>query len=206
MNAKDSSLVTTNLWIPADTGYFFRYYRMSASGAVSLINADSLPLYWDDAVRTVDSVAVVEMRAAGWTYVARDNENVFRTVYQRTQLNNAGRLFAATCGDAPAAPSSVTATVTNNSGGSPVQVAIAWTGSTDDNAGDSDVRSYAVARRASSGTTWYTVGNAPARGGGSYSFTDYSLVAGSWIYAVKALDCGPNWSTAAEISSAVVIP
>jgi hypothetical protein len=206
VNAKDSSFVTGNLWIPSDTGYFFRYYRMSASGAASLISPDSLPLYWDDASRTIDSIAVVEMRIAGWTYVARDNEDVFRTVYQRTQIANAGRLVAATCGDSPAAPTSVTATVTNNSGGSPVQVAVAWTGSTDDNAGDRDVRSYMVARRASAGTTWYPVGNAPARGGGSYSFTDYSLTPGTWVYGVKAMDCGPNWSSAGETASAVTIP
>ena len=34
VNAKDSTFITGNLWIPADTGYFFRYYRASASGSV----------------------------------------------------------------------------------------------------------------------------------------------------------------------------
>ena len=44
----DSSLVTTNLWIPADTGYFFRYYKVRDTVPVAIAN-NALPLYWDDA-------------------------------------------------------------------------------------------------------------------------------------------------------------
>jgi hypothetical protein len=206
VNAKDSTLVASNLWIPADTGYFFKYHRVAASGTVSEIANASLPLYWDDATRTIDSIGVVEIRAAGWHYSARDNEHIFRTVYSKTTVSNVGLLAARTCGAAPAAPTGVTATVTNNSGGSPVKVAIAWTASTDDAAGSSDVKAYFVARRASAGSTWYSVGNLPARGTGSYTFEDFSLAPGTWVYGVKSMDCGPTWSSVAEQSGTVIIP
>jgi prepilin-type N-terminal cleavage/methylation domain-containing protein len=206
VNNKDSTVVTTNLWIPADTGYFFRYYRVPASGSITEIPRSSLPLYWDDATRTIDSIGVVEMRIASWNYVARDNENVFRTVYQRTYVGNVGRLVARSCGAAPAAPTAVTATATNNSVGSPIYVTVGWTASTDDNAGSSDVQAYSIARRASAGTTWFPVGNLPARGTGSYSFVDYALTQGTWVYGVKSMDCGPTWSSAAEQSGSITVP
>ena len=206
VNAKDSTLVASNLWIPSDTGYFFRYHRVAASGTVSVIDKDSLPLYWDDATRTVDSIGVVEMRAAGWHYSARDNEHIFRTVYAKTTISNVGLLAARTCGAAPAAPTGVTATVTNNAGGSPVKVAIAWTASTDDAAGASDVQVYSVARRLSAGSTWIPVGNLPARGTGSYTFEHFGFSPGTWVYGVRAMDCGPTWSSAAEHTGTVVIP
>jgi type II secretory pathway pseudopilin PulG len=206
VNNKDSTVVTSNLWIPADTGYFFRYYRVPTSGTATLIAQNTLPLYWDDATRTIDSIGVVEMRIAAWNYVARDNENVFRTVYQRTHIANVGNLTARSCGAAPAAATVVTATATNNSVGSPVYVTVGWTASTDDNAGASDVQAYSVARRASAGSTWYPVGNLPARGTGSYSFVDYALTKGTWVYGVKAMDCGPSWSSVAEQSGTTTIP
>ncbi len=206
VNAKDSTLVASNLWIPADTGYFFKYHRVAASGTVSEIDQDSLPLYWDDATRTIDSIGIVEFRAAGWHYSARDDEHIFRTVYAKTTISNVGLLAARSCGAAPAAPTGVTATVTNNSGGSPVSVAIAWTASTDDAAGSSDVKAYFIARRASAGSTWYSVGSLPARGTGSYTFEDFALTQGTWVYGVKSMDCGPGWSAVAEQTGTVIVP
>ena len=206
VNAKDSTYVTGNLWIPSDTGYFFQYYRVSAAGAISQIAQNTLPLYWDDATRTIDSIGVVEMRIAGWYHNARENLEVFRTVYQRTKVNNVGLLVARTCGTAPGAPTGVTATATNNAGGSPVSVAIAWNASSDDNAGANDVVSYTVMRRPSAGATWTDVGNYPARATASYTFTDYALTNGTWVYGVAAADCGPTWSTTAQQGGTIVIP
>lgn len=207
VNAKDSTFVTGNLWIPADTGYFFKYYRASATGSVSAIANNVLPLYWNDATRTIDSIGVVEVRSAGWHFSARDNENIFRTVYSKTAIHNLGRLVAAGCGAAPAAPTGVTATVSYSaaSATSPVSVTVAWNASTDDGAGANDVQSYTVMRRASGNTTWIPVGSAPARGSAA-TFTDYALVTGTWVYGVKAMDCGPAWSAAAEQSGTVTIP
>jgi prepilin-type N-terminal cleavage/methylation domain-containing protein len=206
VNNKDSTLITTNLWVPSDTGYLFRYYRVGASGEATQIAQNTLPLYWDDATRTIDSIGVVEMRIAGWHYSARDNEHIFRTVYQRTLIRNVGLLTARSCGAAPAAPTGVTATATNNSVGSPVLVTVGWTASTDDAAAANDVRAYEIARRASAGTTWYSVGNLPARGTGTYSFVDYALTKGTWVYGVRSMDCGPSWSSAAEQSGSITIP
>lgn len=208
VNGKDSTRVTNNLWIPADTGYFFKYYRVSAAGAMSQIAQNTLPLYWDDATRTIDSIGVVEMRIAGWYHAARENTDVFRTIYQRTRIANVLALATPTrCGAAPAAPTGVSATVTNNTATTPVPVSVAvvWTASTDDAAGSADVRGYVV-MRTSGGGTWVSVGNLPARGTGTYTFTDYKLKQGAWTYGVAAMDCGPTWSSTASASSPVTIP
>lgn len=206
VNAKDSTIVTTNLWIPPDTGYFFKYHRVAASGPASQIASASLPLYWDDAARTIDSIGVVEMRIAGWYFNARDTTNTYRTVYQRTPIRNVGRLTPSTCGAAPAAPSAVTATPATNAGGSPVSVTVGWNASTDDGAGAADVRVYSIARRPSAGATWTGVGNATARSAGTYQFIDYALKQGTWVYGVAAADCGPTWSARTEQTGTVTIP
>lgn len=206
VNAKDSTLVTTNLWVPTDTGYFFRYYRVAPGDSISMIAQNTLPLYWDDATRTIDSIGVVEMRIAGWYRNPRDSTDTYRTVYQRTRIANSLRLTPRSCGAAPTAPTGVTATRATNAAGDPISVAVAWTASTDDGAGSSDVQSYVVMRRPSAGATWTSVGNYPARSAGTYTFTDYALKQGTWVYGVAALDCGPTWSTTAEQSGTVTIP
>jgi len=198
VNAKDSTVVTTNLWIPSDTGYFFKYYRVAASGPMSQIAQNTLPLYWDDATRTIDSIGVVEMRIAGWYHDPRENSEVFRTLYQRTRVNNVRLLTALSCGATPGAPSAVTATATNNAGGNPVQVTIAWNASGDDGAGEADVKEYVVLRRPSAGGSWVAVGNLAARRTATYSFVDNFLKTGSWIWGVQAVDCSPAWSAVAE--------
>ena len=206
VNALDSTTVTTNLWIPSDTGYFFRYYRMVDSGKVSQVAQGSLPLYWDDGTRTIDSIGVVEMRIAGWYHNPRDNSDTYRTVVQRTRIANTVSLVAHRCGSAPAAPTNVTATRVDNANGDPVAVTVGWTASGDDAAGESDVAGYAIMRRPSGGSPWTSVGNMPARSTATYSFTDYSLVLGTWVYGVEAVDCSPAWSAAAEQSGTVVVP
>jgi type II secretory pathway pseudopilin PulG len=206
VNAKDSTVVTTNLWIPADTAYFFRYHRVAASGAISQIAQNTLPLYWDDGTRTIDSIGVVEMRIAGWYHAVRENTEVFRTLYQRTRVNNVGLLTVRSCGAGPVAPSGVTGTRANNANGDPVSVAVAWTASTDDGAGAADVAGYSVLRQPSGGGSWVSVGNLPARGTGTYTFTDYALKQGTWVYGVAAVDCGPTWSATTSQSGTVIIP
>ena len=206
VNSLDSTVVTSNLWIPSDTGYFFRYYRMLDSGAISLIAQGSLPLYWDDATRTIDSIGVVEMRVAGWYHNPRDNTDTYRTVHQRTRIANTVTLVPRACGAAPAAPTNVTGTRVNNANGDPVSVTIGWTASTDDAGGESDVAAYSLMRRLSGGSTWTSVGNMPARSTGTYAFSDYSLRQGTWVYGVAAVDCRPAWSATAEQSGTVSIP
>jgi hypothetical protein len=208
VNGKDSSLVTSNLWIPSDTGFFFHYYRVAASGTVSQISQNSLPLYWDDATRTIDSIGVVEMRIAGWYFNPRDSTDTYRTVYQRTPIANVGKLVAHSCGSAPAAPTGVTVVASTNSNthSDTTSLTITWTASTDDGAGSSDIIAYAVARRPSGGSTWTPVGNVPARHGANGTFTDYALKRGTWVYGVAAIDCGPTWSSTTEQSGTVTIP
>ena len=206
VNAKDSTLITTNLWIPADTAYFFKYHRVAASGAVSQIAQNTLPLYWDDGTRTIDSIGVVEMRIAGWYHDARENAEVFRTVYQWTRVRNVGRLTAQSCGAAPGVASTVAAAATNNAGGTPVLVTITWNASADDGAGATDVKEYSVLRRPSGGGSWVGVGNLVARGTATYTFIDYALKAGTWVYGVDAVDCGPTRSTTAVQTGTVTIP
>ncbi len=206
VNAKDSTLVTSNLWIPADTGYFFRYYRMAASGGITQVASSNLPLYWDDAMRTIDSLGVVEMRIAGWYHNPVDSTDVYRTVYQRTRIDNGLTLAPRPCGAAPGNPSNLTGARVNNANGDPVQVNVAWTASADDGTGEKDVAAYAILRKPAAGTAWSAVGNVPARGAGTYSFSDYAPVRGTWVYGVAAIDCGPSWSGTVSQASSVTIP
>lgn len=212
VNARDSTVVTSNLWIPPDTGYFFRYYRMPDSGAVTPVAQSSLPLFWNDATRTIDSVGVVEMRIAGWYHNPHDSTDTFRTLYQRTRLTNVRTMVPRTCGAAPAAPTAVTGTFSAGT------VVVRWTASVDDGAGASDVSAYSVVRRMATGGRgrgrgrgrgtgpWDGIGSVPARSSGSYEFVDYLPETGTWQYGVAAVDCGPAWSAATAQSGTVTVP
>ena len=81
VNDRDSTLISNDLWIPTDTNYFFQYYKSSASGALTQIPQASLPLYWTDATRQIDSIASIFMRVAGLYHDVRKNSDVTRTIY-----------------------------------------------------------------------------------------------------------------------------
>lgn len=206
VNDRDSTVVTRNLWIPADTNYFFRYYRADNTGALTMIPASQLPLYWDAASHIQDSIAVVEMRVAGLFRDVRRATDVTRTIYHRTALLNYGKLKANICGDPPVAPTGVTATQILDGTGAVQKVRVSWTSSVSESSGEADVGLYVVQRRLSSGTDWEALQNVVAQGLSSYSFDDYAFASGSWIYGVFAQDCSPANSAVATAGSAVTNP
>ena len=206
VNDRDSTVVTRNIWIPTDTAYFFHYYKSSNTGALTMIPAASLPIYWDATSRIQDSIAVVEMRVAGLYRDVRRATDVTRTIYHRTALLNYGKLKVAICGDPPSAPTGVTATQILDTLSAIQKIRVSWTASASELSGDADVGLYVVQRRLSSGTDWEPLQNVVAQGLSSYSFDDYTFASGTWIYGVFAQDCSPANSAVAAAGTAVINP
>lgn len=191
VNDRDSTTIARNLWIPADTGYFFKYYRTDASGAISQIAAGSLPLYWDNATHVTDSIRVVSMRVAGFYNDVKKGTTVTRTIYHNTRLINAGMLQLRTCGTAPLGPQAVTAVKDTTSSGSITDIRVTWTPSLEEAGGEKDVATYLIQRRLSTSSDWEVLGNLAANGSASYSFLDFNFRSGTWVYGVVAQDCSP---------------
>lgn len=191
VNRGDSTLVARDLHIPADTGYFFRYWRTSATGALSLIANASLPAYWDDSTRLADSIRVVDMRVSALYRDERTGQEATRTTYASTRLLNAGLLKQRTCGTSPLPARNVAATLQVDGSGVPTAVRIAWDASLEEGGGERDVSTYVVQRRLSSETDWTTLRNVVANGDASYAFEDFDLAGGDRVYGVFAQDCSP---------------
>ena len=206
VNDRDSTVVTRNIWIPTDTAYFFHYYKSSSTGALTMIPAASLPIYWDAASRIQDSIAVVEMRVAGLYRDVRRAADVTRTIYHRTALLNYGKLKAAICGDPPSAPGVVTALQVLDTLLAIQKIRVSWTASASESSGEADVGLYVVQRRLFSSTDWEPLQNVVAQGLASYSFDDYTFVSGTWIYGVFAQDCSPSNSAVTAAATAVINP
>lgn len=205
VNDRDSTLVARDIHVPADTGYFFRYRRATASGALVSIPAASLPLYWDDTTGVADSIRVVDMRVSATYADERTGDVLTRTTMASTRLLNAGLLRERTCGTSPLPARVVTATLQYDVDGNPAIVRIAWQASLEEAGGERDVSAYVVQRRLLSSTDWTTLGNASANGDATYAFEDFDLAGGDRIYGVLAQDCSPA-NSPLETTSTVAIP
>ena len=201
VNARDSVQIVRALHVPADTA-FFSYYR-PVSGVLTRIADARLPLYWDSTA--IDSIRSVGVRSAGY-FKDRITEAVtIRTVQWTSVLPNAANRLVANCGNAPAAASAVTATKVTV--GQPYRVSVTWSRSTDDGAGDADVRQYVVEwRDQGSGGPWSSLATVAATGATTYQW-DHALplTAGTYEYAIRASDCAGAYSTAVT-SSTVTLP
>ncbi len=212
VNDRDSTVVTRNIWIPASAGYFFRYYRADASGAIQMIPMANLPLYWDspttvivapDSLRPSD-IRIVEMRISGLYRDVKKATDVTRTIMYKTRLYNAGMLKENTCGTPPLGASNVVATQVWNTLVTPnvlTNITVTWDKSAEETGGEADVASYIIQRRPASGTDWEVLGNLLARNYASYSFDDFTFKSGAWVYGVIATDCTPANSTVTSSSS-----
>jgi prepilin-type N-terminal cleavage/methylation domain-containing protein len=205
VNERDSTLVARDIHIPADTGYFFRYWRTTAAGALAPVPNASLPIYWDDTLGRADSLRVVDMRVSALFHDDRDGAEVTRTTYASTRLLNAGLLKQHTCGTAPLPPRNVVATMTYDPDGAPVSVVVSWDASLEEASGERDVATYVVQRLIDGEAAWTTLRNTAANGDASYSFEDFALGGGDRTYGVFAQDCSPA-NSAVVSSSLVVIP
>lgn len=205
VNDRDSTLVSRDILIPADTAWFFRYSRATSTGALSAIPAGSLPIDWRDTTRLADSIRVVEMRVSTLFADARTGGEIVQTSYGSTRLLNAGLLQQRTCGTSPLPPRTVSAALQLDGGGAPTSIRVEWESSLEEAGGERDVSVYLVQRRPSSGTDWSTLRNVPANGDATYAFEDFTLASGSWVYGVFAQDCSPANSPVVA-SATVVVP
>jgi prepilin-type N-terminal cleavage/methylation domain-containing protein len=205
VNDRDSTIVVRNLLIPIDTAYLFRYYKASASGVLSQIPTALLPLYWDSASRLQDSIWSVDMRLSSLYRDVKKAQDVTRTIYHRSRLQNAGKLLLNTCGNPPAAPGSVTATQVLDVSGNVQKIRVTWTASSDELSGEADVGLYLVQRKTGSGQ-WSGLSNVSAGGAASYTYDDFAFVSGTWTYGVYAQDCSPANSATTAAGSTVTNP
>jgi hypothetical protein len=200
VNDRDSTIVTRNLWIPADTNYFFKYQRADSSGAIVQIPQSSLPIYWDATSKLADSIRIVQMRIAGLYRDVRKAQDVTRTIYHNSRLLNAGMLKQSTCGSAPLGPNNVVATQVLVSG-TVTKIHITWDKSLEETGGEADVAAYIIQRRPVASADWEIIGNLLARNYASYAFDDFSFTSGQWIYGVVAQDCSPSNSAVVAAST-----
>jgi prepilin-type N-terminal cleavage/methylation domain-containing protein len=205
VNDRDSTIIARNVIIPGDTAYFFRYWRVNASGTLVQLTSGQLPLYWNSASGWADSIRTIDMRVSSLYREPRTQQDVVRTVYSSTRLLNSGMLRLATCGASPLAPPSVTADTLQDLDGHVAQVRVTWSQSLEETGGERDVTLYVVARRLAAGTEWFELRNVPANNSTSYSFDDTDIAVGTWVYGVYAQDCNPSNSSYTQ-SSNVVIP
>ncbi len=205
VNDRDPTLVVRDIHVPADTGYFFSYWRTTAAGALAAIPSTDLPIYWDDTLGRADSIRVVDMRVSALFRDDRDASEVTRTTYASTKLLNAGLLKQHTCGTSPLPPRNVTATIQYDVDGAPVSVLIAWDASLEEGSGERDVATYVVQRQIDGEATWVTLRNSAASGDASYAVEDFELGGGDRTYGVIAQDCSPA-NSAFVTSSLVDIP
>jgi hypothetical protein len=204
VNAMDSTVVARNIQVPADSVYFFRYWRTSATGTISQLALNTLPHYWDGATRVADSIRVVDLRVNAWFRDASANTDIIRGTSSSTKLLNAGLIKQSACGTAPLPASNILAVV-QNVNGSPASVRITWNASLEETTAEKDVALYLVQKRPLDGTVWETLSNVPANNAAAYSYDDGALAQGSWVYAVVAQDCSPS-NSAPVVSLTIVIP
>lgn len=188
---------------------YFRYYKLSATGALVEVSQATLPIRhlpgWHGSPADTASAALVDsivLVRAKFTAVHRDPRyaDASRVEERTVRINNAGLVRASTCGDAPLSPSALTV-IAN---GTP-QVVLTWTASLDEAAGEKDVERYAIYRRPA-GATVFTEPFASIVAGGPGSFVDSDVKPGeSWVYGIASQDCTPALSSMV-ISPAVVIP
>ncbi len=209
VNNADSTIIAHNLWIPVDTNYFFQYSRVDSSGALQAIPQASLPIYWNTANDWSDSIRVVQMRIAGLYHDVQKNIDITRTIYHSTTLLNAGLLNQFTCGNNPLPSGTVTATQLDSAGatwyvGDPsplTQVQVVYNASVEETAGLKDISSYVIERTVQGTSNWDVLGNQPAYRQASYTYNDYTLLTGTWVYGVVAVNCSPAYSTVTQAAA-----
>jgi len=203
VNAGDSVLIVRGIHVPEDSA-FFSYQTMSG-GTLTSIAAASLPLYWD--TTAISDIRAVTMRSAGYYRNQRENQDIIRTVYWTTFLANATPA-AATCGDAPAAPTGVGHSKQTAAGSGSYHVRVTWTASSDDGNNDDDVTHYVIAIAPNAlPYVWTAVGQVAARRVAANRFDHYQpRDVGSVKYGVFAVDCGASASAVTTHASNLTLP
>lgn len=216
VNNQEPELLARNLLQHGDAP-FFRYLTRrnfpSAAPALDSIPDDDLPIIHlahrhGSAADTGRSALADSVRAVRISFGAT---NGLEGDYERTaemtrvvRLPNAGLSLIRTCGDEPLLSSALGAVNTVTSDGRPA-VALTWTPSVDEAAGERDVVRYVVWRRAGGVPDWGEPYLSIPAGQASYLFEDSAVEPGSYQYAIAAQDCTPTLSSLVT-SVTVVVP
>ena len=201
VNARTPVEIVRNMQVPADSA-FFSYFRPVA-GVLTRVAASRLPLYWDSVA--VDSIRSVGLRVAGYYRDRTTGTVTIRSVQWTTALANAATRTAGNCGAAPNHANNPVAVVRASSPNR-LRVEFTWDPSSDDGGGVRDVRAYLIDWRRVGATTWRSIGSVPATGASDYEWQHWvPLVAGSFEYSARAIDCGGTPSSR-QTASSVSLP
>jgi hypothetical protein len=219
VNATSPRMVARGIIYNGATDPIFRYYKPDTLGNLVEISQAILPVTHSAPIHgsqadtaksaLLDSIKQVRVQFSSVFRNPRTpGDSIVRRMDMTILLKNAGLIHHNTCGNAPLAVSSVTATVTAANGTTipATYVTVSWGASTDDGAGEKDVERYAIYRRLAAASTFdQPIGSVPA-GHTTYSFQDFDLVTGQqWVYGVSAQDCTPL-NSSATTSATVTIP
>jgi prepilin-type N-terminal cleavage/methylation domain-containing protein len=204
---------------------FFRYFRRTTTGLAE-ITIPTAGIWHSDPIhkpkcRTscttssnensqssalTDSIAVVQVAFTGLYRDAR-GDSATRTIVRRIAIKNAGLLGRPTCGDAPAAPSSLNLRALTSGEPDYPGAMFRFRYSGDETSGDNDVKAYAIYRRISPAVDWgdpITIIPASSPPGNDYEFPQ-SLEPGTVVkYAVAAQDCGLTYSARPETGTLLI--
>jgi type II secretory pathway pseudopilin PulG len=200
VNHLPAEVIARNL-VRVGTEPILQYYRRGLSGALSLINPASLPVYHQAArhgtasdtgsTTVIDSIAVVRVNLIS-VYKDPRGGYVVDTLQRSIRIANQGLLVRAQCGEPPIGPGVPVPQIQFVVPGVP-WVRLQWPASTDELTGERDVEMYAVYRRLFGDPDWgEPYANVPGSGLATLTFQDSGVVPGlQYEYAVSALDCTP---------------
>ncbi|MBC7897525.1 MAG: hypothetical protein H7066_19050 [Cytophagaceae bacterium] len=199
------AVVARGLRIPSGQA-LFKYRRLYSTGIVDSVLTAALPILWDGAAGTADSIRTVTLSVRGvfHGFDLRNKAQKFeRYVSTQTNLANIGLSQRNACGDVPLNPGVPTATIVSVVVGVTDRVRLTFASSGDEASGEKDVERYAIFRR-EVGNPWDEPIAVVGKAGGPYLWEDFDIQAGnSYQYGVAAQDCSPANSTI--MTSATVI-
>jgi Tfp pilus assembly major pilin PilA len=192
----------------------FRYFRRTATGALSEIPAGQLPMVHSvpkhgsaadtGVVARIDSVALVRLNLIS-VYKNPRGGAVIDTLQRTVRLANQGLMQRSQCGETPLTPGVPVLTITVIGGLNAVR--LAWNSSIDELSGERDVEMYAIYRRIFGSGDWNEpLANIPGAGLPTLNYTDNTVLPGvRYEFAISALDCTPAPS-ALTTPSSILIP
>jgi prepilin-type N-terminal cleavage/methylation domain-containing protein len=219
VNARPPRMVARGIYYRPGTDTLFRYFKSDTLGTLTEITSATLPIVHTATVHgtqadtgksaMTDSVRQVRAQFNSIYHLSlKAGDTTQRRLNLTIKLMNAGLIHHVTCGSAPIAPTSLTATVTAANGTTIPRpfVTISWPKTVDAGAGEKDIERYAIYRKQNTDPNFDQPIGSVVGGRSSYSFVDTDLQTGDhWVYGVSALDCSPSNSPMVS-SGQVVIP
>ena len=196
-----------------DTLPFFRFMYLKDSAfalSIDTVKTATLPLEFDLVSDTVKMRLLSSIRSVLVSYIVTNgltgtNERR-RSMSLIAPFPNLRERALATCGNDPAAMAAPTVAY----GPTGKTVKVTWTADNDETAGERDITAYLLWRKEAAAADWgspfasIAAGNPP-----TYTYEDTGVPLGvaatTWVYAVAAQDCTPNYS-APVMSASISLP